>query len=80
MYFNVDGWDERGMSPKKGDELREFLKHLKMWNDFLCQYRPICDNDPTICIHYPKKNLDNVGFQQEEATTHTSRIFMGALR
>ncbi|GFV68645.1 hypothetical protein TNCV_4883451 [Trichonephila clavipes] len=67
------------MSPKKGKDLLRPLEHLEMWNEFVGQFRPVCDNDPTILFtHYPRK--DNMWLQQDDATAHTCRVFMGVSR
>ncbi|GFW49889.1 hypothetical protein TNCV_1885521 [Trichonephila clavipes] len=69
----------RGMSPKKGKDLRRPLEHLKMWKEYVSQFRPVCDNDYTILTRSPRKSLHKVWFQQDKATAHTSRVFMGVL-
>ncbi|GFX82498.1 hypothetical protein TNCV_2166461 [Trichonephila clavipes] len=48
--------EQRGMPPKKGKDLRKPLEHLKMWNELVCQFRPVCDNHPTALLtHSPRK-------------------------
>ncbi|GFT63960.1 hypothetical protein TNCV_2314311 [Trichonephila clavipes] len=53
------GWmpsEQRGMSSKKGKDLRRPLEHLKKWNEFVCQFRLVCDNDIAILLtRSPKK-------------------------
>ncbi|GFX87442.1 hypothetical protein TNCV_5042071 [Trichonephila clavipes] len=34
-------YEQRGMSPKKENDLRRPLEHLNMWNEFVCQFRPV---------------------------------------
>ncbi|GFV99682.1 uncharacterized protein TNCV_5080441 [Trichonephila clavipes] len=33
--------EQREISPKKGKDLRRPLEHRKMWNEFVCQFRPV---------------------------------------
>ncbi|GFV41202.1 hypothetical protein TNCV_2979561 [Trichonephila clavipes] len=42
--------ESRGISPKKGMDLRRPSEHMKMWNEFVCQFKPVCDNDPTVLL------------------------------
>ncbi|GFT78123.1 hypothetical protein TNCV_837361 [Trichonephila clavipes] len=65
--------EQQGMSPKKGKDLRKSLEHLKIWNEFICQFRLVCDYDPTILTCSPRKYLDHV-LLQDEATGHTFRF------
>ncbi|GFW99462.1 hypothetical protein TNCV_3416951 [Trichonephila clavipes] len=66
---------QRGTSPKKGNDLWRLLEHLEMWNDFMYQFRLVCDNDSTILLtRSPRKDLDNVWLQQDGTTTHYSRV------
>ncbi|GFW48056.1 hypothetical protein TNCV_2402431 [Trichonephila clavipes] len=44
---------QQGISPKKGKDIRRPLELLKKWNEFMCRFRPISDNDPIILIPHP---------------------------
>ncbi|GFW80665.1 hypothetical protein TNCV_3235171 [Trichonephila clavipes] len=50
----------RNVFAKKEKDLRRLLEHLKMKNKFVCQFRPVCDNDPTILT---RNSSDNVRLQ-----------------
>ncbi|GFX22573.1 hypothetical protein TNCV_2785081 [Trichonephila clavipes] len=49
--------EQRGMSPKKGKDLRRPLERLKTWNEFVRQCRTVCDNDSTILLTLSKKGI-----------------------
>ncbi|GFS67184.1 hypothetical protein TNCV_2902031 [Trichonephila clavipes] len=49
------GPQQRFMSPKEGKDHQRPPEHLKMCNKFMCQLRPVRDNDPTILIRSPRK-------------------------
>ncbi|GFV73705.1 hypothetical protein TNCV_4949421 [Trichonephila clavipes] len=40
---------------KERKDLRRPLEHLKMWNEFVCQFISIYDNDLTILTRSPRK-------------------------
>ncbi|GFV66165.1 hypothetical protein TNCV_2900911 [Trichonephila clavipes] len=42
--------EQRGMSPKKEKDIRRQLKYIKMGNEFVCQFKPVYDNDSTILL------------------------------
>ncbi|GFX45502.1 hypothetical protein TNCV_2740391 [Trichonephila clavipes] len=71
-----------GMSPHRRKDLRRSLEHWIMWNELVCQFRPLYNNMiqqfflPTL----QERDLDNVWLQQHGATAHTSRVSMGVLR
>ncbi|GFX07942.1 hypothetical protein TNCV_4162111 [Trichonephila clavipes] len=44
------------MSPKKGKKLRRTLEHLKMGNEFMCQFIPVSDIDQTILLTPSPRN------------------------
>ncbi|GFW81733.1 hypothetical protein TNCV_2884071 [Trichonephila clavipes] len=49
---------QRGMFLMKVKDLRRPLEYLKMWNEFVCQFRLVCDNDPTIILaRFSKKRI-----------------------
>ncbi|GFT07980.1 hypothetical protein TNCV_3347681 [Trichonephila clavipes] len=46
-------FEQREMFPKKEKVLRRLLEYPKMWNEFVCQFRPVCD-DPVIRTRSPR--------------------------
>ncbi|GFX50747.1 hypothetical protein TNCV_2723321 [Trichonephila clavipes] len=73
--------EQRGMSPKKRKDIRRPLEHLQMWNEFVCQFRPVCDNDPTVLTCFSKKGiLTACGYNNRGVTAHISWVSMGILR
>ncbi|GFT48205.1 hypothetical protein TNCV_4022911 [Trichonephila clavipes] len=55
----MDASEQLGMPPKKGKDLQIQIEHLTMWNEFVCQFRPVCDNDATLLllIYSPRKGF-----------------------
>ncbi|GFX14778.1 hypothetical protein TNCV_1485211 [Trichonephila clavipes] len=70
----------RGMSPKKENDLRRSLEHLKMMNELMCQFRPDVIMIQQFFLHaLHERNLGNARLQQDGATAYT-RVSMGVLR
>ncbi|GFW74750.1 hypothetical protein TNCV_963251 [Trichonephila clavipes] len=49
----MDAFRGKGnVSKERKGPHRGSLEHLKMWNEFVCQVRPVCDKDPTTLLTY----------------------------
>ncbi|GFV04551.1 hypothetical protein TNCV_951641 [Trichonephila clavipes] len=67
----------RKVSKEKGKYLRKTIRTHENVEMFLCQFRPICDNDPTIMFNRsPKRDLDNV-ITTRRGYNSISRVSMG---
>ncbi|GFV50307.1 hypothetical protein TNCV_622161 [Trichonephila clavipes] len=53
----MDSFRATGMSPKKRKDLRRQLEYLKLWNELVCQFRPVRENDPTVLTRSPRKEF-----------------------
>ncbi|GFX42893.1 hypothetical protein TNCV_5072571 [Trichonephila clavipes] len=74
--------EQQKMFPKKGNYLQRPLENLKMWNEFVCQFKPLCDNmiQQIFLPALQERDLHKVWLQQQGVTAHTPRISMGILR
>ncbi|GFY27414.1 hypothetical protein TNCV_2070341 [Trichonephila clavipes] len=70
----------RSFNHKATHDPRRPLEHLKMWNEFVSQFRPVYENDPTLFLTaLQEKDLDNEWLPQNWATAQ-SKTSMSILR
>ncbi|GFV99605.1 hypothetical protein TNCV_5079671 [Trichonephila clavipes] len=69
---------QRGKFLKKGKHLRRSLKHLKIWNEFVCQFKLVTVIQQFLAA-LQERELDNV-WLQDGVTTRTSSVSIDILR
>ncbi|GFX75804.1 uncharacterized protein TNCV_2237761 [Trichonephila clavipes] len=56
VLMRMDAFKVTGNVSKERKDFRGPLENPKMWNEFVYQFRPVCDHDPTMLLtHYTRK-------------------------